>query len=72
MANSPVRLARVPEALEAAARQASPELATLEMSDLLRAGLAMLAGARDHAEAIAAARLTRAAHTQRGGRPKKA
>ena len=72
MAISPVRRARVPEALESAARDAAPELATLEISDLLRAGLAMLARARDSAvvaEAIATARMSRTAHTHGGGRP---
>jgi hypothetical protein len=35
---------RVPEALEAAARAGSPELAALDLSTLVRVGLAVLAG----------------------------
>jgi hypothetical protein len=38
------RAARIPEGLELAARAASPELAGLEWSTLVRAGLARLAG----------------------------
>jgi hypothetical protein len=35
---------RVPESLEAAARERSPELAALDMSTLVRVGLAVLGG----------------------------
>jgi hypothetical protein len=65
---SPVSAVRVPEPLEHAARSASPELAGLSLSELLRAGLAMLAGAGSPAEAIERARLTRAPHQRGGGR----
>jgi hypothetical protein len=68
---SPVSAVRVPESLEAAARSKSPELAGLSLSELLRAGLAMLAGAGSAAEAVEAARLTRAPHQRGGGRRKK-
>ncbi len=77
MTNSPVVYARVPEPLEAAARAAAPELAGLSLSELLRAGLAMLAGAASHShreavlEAVTAARLSRASHEHGGGRRKK-
>lgn len=71
MPNSPVVYARVPEALESAARGAAPELAALTLSDLVRAGLAMLAGAATPAEAAAAARLSRAPHQRGGGRRRK-
>lgn len=73
---SPAKGVRVPEPLETAARSASPELAALSIGDLLRAGLAMLARARDNnamvAEAIATARMTRAPHNPNGGRPPRA
>jgi hypothetical protein len=68
---SPSAIVRVPEPLEAAARGAAPELAGLSLSELLRAGLAMLAGAASPAEAASAARLTRAPHQRAGGRRKK-
>jgi hypothetical protein len=42
----------VPEHLEAAARQAAPELASLPLGTLVRVGLAMLAGSDDLADAI--------------------
>ena len=77
MANSPVVYARVPEPLEAAARAAAPELAGLSLSELLRAGLAMLAAAAGHAshreavlEAVNTARMSRASHQHGGGRRK--
>jgi len=44
MANTRRAVARIPEGLEAAARASSPELAALDMSMLLRVGLAVLAG----------------------------
>jgi hypothetical protein len=54
--------ARVPESLESAARGAAPELAALDLSTLLRVGLATLAG-HNRPEAIAIAR-------HRNGRPR--
>ena len=69
---SPTATVRVPAPLEAAARKAAPELAGLPLGELLRAGLAMLAGiAADPAAAAEAARLTRAPHEVRGGRRRK-
>jgi hypothetical protein len=70
--NSPRVAVRVREDLEAAARSASPELSDLSISELLRAGLAMLAGAATAAEAIATARMTRAPRNPNGGRPPRA
>lgn len=69
---SPSAVVRVPVSLESAARKAAPELAGLSLSELLRAGLAVLAGASSPAEAAAAARLTRAPHQRGGGRRKTA
>jgi hypothetical protein len=51
------RQARIPEALEAAARAGAPEFAGLAYSELLRAALAVLAGhTRDEALRIARGR----------------
>jgi len=58
--------------LERDARSASPELAALSIGELLRAGLAMLAGATTAAEAVATARMSRAPHNPNGGRPARA
>lgn len=70
--NSPVVGVRVPEHLEAAARSAAPELGALSISELVRAGLAMLANAtQGHGEAIRIARMNRAPHNPNGGRPPK-
>jgi hypothetical protein len=44
MANTRVIRARVPEELEDSARASSPELAALDLSTLIRVGLAVLAG----------------------------
>jgi hypothetical protein len=44
MARTRYAPARVPEELEAAARQRAPELAELSFSALVRVGLAVLAG----------------------------
>lgn len=47
---------RVPESLEARARARSPELAALDMSTLVRVGLAVLAGHDDLREAVSLVR----------------
>jgi hypothetical protein len=57
MARTPFRAARIPEDLEREARAAAPELTDLGWGQLLRAGLASLAG-RPVAEAVAKARMT--------------
>jgi hypothetical protein len=63
---------RVPGDLVAAARSASPELESLSVSELLRAGLAMLASAsHGHGEAVRVARMDRTPHHPNGGRPPK-
>lgn len=56
MARTRAAAARIPEQLEAAARERSPELAALDLSTLLRVGLAVLAGS-SVAEAIASVKM---------------
>jgi hypothetical protein len=59
---------RIPVALESAARSATPELAGAGLSTLVRAGLAMLAGAqRDRALDVALSRIGRQPGGSRGG-----
>lgn len=58
---------RIPVALESAARGAAPELAAANLSTLVRAGLAMLAGAhRDRALDVARSRIGRPPGASRG------
>jgi hypothetical protein len=57
---------RVPEGLEAAARASSPELAGLDLSTLVRVGLAVLAG---H-PVPAALDLAERARSKRGPKPR--
>lgn len=65
MAETRLVTARVPESLEQQARASAPELlASLDMSTLLRAGLAALIGHHNPAEAV---RVARAARLPRGG-----
>jgi hypothetical protein len=51
MANTRVVTARVPETLEERARASAPELAAVDLSTLVRVGLAVLAG-HDRREAV--------------------